>query len=111
MRKRPLRPIHTESRPLGCDYSVGAALWDPVSNQGEYAFDWVHSELISTWANANQHIAKVELVTLPLALATWAAKLRGRQVLICCDNSGAAGARIKGYNPQADCAQLAGLVY
>ena len=81
--------IDPAGRPAGCQYSVGATLYDPLTDTREFIFSWVSPELVAGWSDSIQHISRVELVAVPWALQTWHRKVQDRHIIWFCDNTAA----------------------
>jgi len=86
---------------------VGAVLYDPIDGALLYTSAPVPQEVVDGWLAGPRVIHLVELFAGPLALDTWASRLRNRHVIHFVDNSAALGALVKGYSKVQNCIKLA----
>ena len=87
---------------------VGAALWDPTSDELLYSATEVPPSLVTSWLPRQNYMGQLELLAGPCALSTWPDRLRDRPSFLFVDNDSAASNLVKGYSPQVDSAAIVG---
>ena len=83
-------------------------IFDPADSALEFSSWAVPQQILDKWLSRSNHMGQLELLAAPFALATWAARLRNRSVLMFIDNNSAAANLVKGYSPQTDSAAIVG---
>eukprot|EP00435_Cladocopium_sp_Y103_P009343 s2629_g2.t1 len=81
---------------------VGAVLIEPNTAMISYTSWIVPTPIVDQWLPKQTYMNQLELFACPLALNTWAATLKNRQVLLFIDNDAAAASLVKGYTPRQD---------
>jgi hypothetical protein len=99
------RPLHLFTDASGSPPYLGAVLYD--GNKWRYAHMPVPKEIMSHFVNRNDNqIMGLELLGISMGMATFEDELRGRNVVIHCDNTGAEICCRKGTARHWDHAQL-----
>ena len=102
--KLPPVVILTDAAAEECGASLGAVLIDTYTGCYEFFGKRISANMVAQWQalGRNQVICQAELITIPLALATWRGRLADRDVFVFIDNDPARECLIRGLSSASD---------